>query len=298
VVATTSWFRLANDRYYVPVSVAIPGAFLRVPTAEQLDRKNASLDLLGVVTDEQGRAVGRIRDTMQIPAEQVPALADKQLQYQSGVTLPAGQFKVKVAVRENADGMMGTFEFPIAIPDLKASTLKVSPIVLSTQLRLLRGGPGAGRGAGGRGGPPGAGGAGGRGFQSRRGGGGPMWNENNSVNPLLRGGQEILQSLSHVVTQGQQMYFYFEVYEPALDASGAPKVQASLAFYRGRVKVFETPVVTRTQIDAPDRKAAIFQLQLPAADFKPGLYTCQVNLIDEIGGTFGFPRLAVYVKEK
>ena len=298
VVATTSWFRLANDRYYVPVSVAVPGSFVRVPTAEQLDRKNASLDLLGVVTDEQGRAVGRIRDTMQIPANQTADLADKQLQYQSGVTLPAGHFKVKVAVRENADGLMGTFEFPISIPDLKTERLKVSPIVLSTQLRFTRGGgPGArGGGAAGRGGP--GGGPGGRGFQSQRGGGGPLWNENNSVNPLLRGGQEIVQSLSHVVTQAQRMYFYFEVYDPALDAAGAPNVQASLAFYRGRVKVFETPVVTRTQLDAPDRKAAIFQLQLPAADFKPGLYTCQVNLIDDIAGTFAFPRIAVYVKDK
>jgi VWFA-related protein len=298
VVATTTWFRLANDRYYVPVSVAVPGSFVRVPTAEQLDRKNASLDLLGVVTDEQGRAVGRIRDTMQIPANQTADLADKQLQYQSGVTLPAGHFKVKVAVRENADGMMGTFEFPISIPDLKTTVLKVSPIVLSTQLRFTRGGGPGGRGGPGGPGGGGRGGDGGRGFQSQRGGGGPMWNDNASVNPLLRGGQEIVQSLSHVVTLSQRMYFYFEVYDPALDASGAPKLQASLAFYRGRVKVFETPVVARTQMDAPDRKAVIFQLQLPAADFKPGLYTCQVNLIDEISGTFAFPRIAVYVKEK
>ena len=58
VVATTSWFRLANNRFYVPVSVAVPGSVLRVPTDPKLDQRNASVDLLGVVTDEQGR-VGR-----------------------------------------------------------------------------------------------------------------------------------------------------------------------------------------------------------------------------------------------
>jgi VWFA-related protein len=300
VVATTSWFKLANDRFYVPVSLAVPGSFVRLPTQPGQQQRNASLDVLGVVTDEQGRAVGKIRDTMQIPANQIAAIADKQVQYQSGVTLPAGHFKVKVAVRENADGMMGTFEFPIAIPDLKALPLKVSPIVLSTQLRMTRGGGPGGRGGGPPGGgPPGGGPPGGRGFQSQRGGRGPQWSETGSLNPLLRNGQEIVQSLSHVVTKAQRMYFYFEVYEPALEpGTGAPKLRASLAFYRGRVKVFETPIVERATIDAPDRKAAVFQLQLPATDFRPGLYTCQVNVIDEVSGQFAFPRLAVYVKEK
>jgi VWFA-related protein len=309
VVASTAWFRMNDGRYYVPVSLAVPGSVLRVPTDPKLDRNNASLDLLGVVTDEQGRSVGRIRDTMQIPAVQVAALADKQVQYQSGVTLPAGRFKVKVAVRENADGMMGTFEFPIEIPDLGGLPVKVSPVVLSTQIRSLRGG-GPGRGGRGAGpaGPGGAGGArggrgpagefpggpGGRGFVSQRGGGGAQWGAN-SANPLLRGGQEIVQSLSHVVTSAQQMYFYYEIYEPALEA-GAPRVRTSLTFFRGRVKVFETPIVERTAIDVADRKAIVFQFQLPASELKPGLYTCQVNVIDEVSGRFAFPRLAVYVK--
>lgn len=308
VVASTSWFRISNDRFYVPVSLAVPGSAIHVPTAATLDRKNASLDLLGVVTDEQGRAVGRIRDTMQIPAAQVATLDNRQLQYQSGVTLPAGHFRVKVAVRENAEGTMGTFEFPITIPDLKAVPVKVSPIVVSTQLRFARGGGPGGRGGGPRGGgfggpgggepggfgpPPGVG----RGFVSQRGGG----FDGNAVNPLLRGGQEIVQSLSHVVTHAQQMYFYYEVYDPALAGTGAaaaPRVRTSLAFYRGRVKVFETPVVDHVTMDDADRKAVIFQFQLAGASLKPGLYTCQVNVIDDIAGTFAFPRVAVYVKER
>ena len=92
------------------------------------------------------------------------------------------------------------------------------------------------------------------------------------------------------------MYYYFEVYDPTLDATGAPKLQAFLTFFRGRVKVFETTVVEKTTIDDPARHAAIFQLQLPATDFKPGLYTCQVNIIDDVAGRFAFPRLALYVR--
>jgi hypothetical protein len=303
-VATTSWFRLANGRYYVPVSVAVPGSVVRIPTSERLDRRNASVDLLGVVTDEQGRSVGRIRDTMQIPAAQVATLESRQLQYQSGITLPAGRFKVKVAVRENAEGAMGTFEFPITIPDLAAMPLKVSPVVISTQLRSMRAGGPGGRGGpvpGRVGGPPprggDPGGPTGPGFVSQRGGGGPQWSDANSVNPLLRGGQEIVQSLSHIVTTRQQMYFYYEVYEPALDQAGLPRLRTSLEFYRGRVKVFETPIVDRGAIDDPERKAVVFQFQVPASGLKPGLYTCQVNVVDEVSGRFAFPRTAVYVKD-
>ena len=60
--------------------------------------------------------------------------------------------------------------------------------------------------------------------------------------------------------------------------------------------MFETPVVERTQIDAADRQAAVFQFEVPADSFKPGLYTCQVNIIDEVAGRFAFPRLEMYVR--
>ena len=62
------------------------------------------------------------------------------------------------------------------------------------------------------------------------------------------------------------------------------------------MKVFETPLVERSDLDAPDRRAAVFQFEVPADAFKPGLYTCQVNIIDDVAGRFAFPRLALYVR--
>jgi hypothetical protein len=62
------------------------------------------------------------------------------------------------------------------------------------------------------------------------------------------------------------------------------------------MKVFETPLVERSELDVVDRRAALFQFEVPAASFKPGLYTCQVNIVDDVAGTFTFPRLAVYVR--
>ena len=54
--------------------------------------------------------------------------------YQSGVTLPPGRFSVKAVVRENTTGLMGTFESAIIVPELKKEPMKVSSVVVSTQL--------------------------------------------------------------------------------------------------------------------------------------------------------------------
>jgi hypothetical protein len=164
---------------------------------------------------------------------------------------------VKVVVRENTNGRIGSFEATLSVPELKQAPVKVSSVILSTQLQQ------AGR-------------------------------ERNQ-NPLVRDGMRLVPSVTHVVARDQKLYFYYEVYEPA-EADGGPQLQTSLAFYRGKVKMFETAPVERVAVDAPDRKAALFRLEIPAASFDPGLYTCQINIIDAAAGKFAFPRLALYVR--
>jgi VWFA-related protein len=250
---TAGWFRLAPDRYYVPVALAVPGS--AVPPAK--GQEKVTLDVAGMVRDERNFPVGRIRDTMTVPPVGADGLASRQVLYQTGVALPPGRFSIKIVVRENSTGQMGTFETKIVVPELKQAPVKVSSVVLGTQLQNA-----AGR---------------------------------KTESPLVRNGQELVPNLTHIVGRNQKLYLYYEVYDPAQE-NGSPQVQTSLAFYRGRVKVFETPVVERTRVDAADRHAAIFQFEIPAESFKPGLYTCQVNIIDNVASRFAFPRLDLYVR--
>jgi VWFA-related protein len=256
VLVTSAFFRLAADRYYVPLSLAVPGSAVPIPAEK--DKDKVALDVLGIVLDEQGRPVGRIRETMKLPPGSVGTLTSKQVLYQSAVTLPPGRFSIKVVVRENTSGLMGSFEAPVVVPELKQSPLKVSSVVLSTQRQALANGA-------------------------------------KSDNPLVRNGEQLVPNLTHIVGKDQKMYFYYEVYDPA-STDNAPDVRTSLAFYRGKVKVFETPVVDRARIDEPSRKAAIFQLELPAGSLPPGFYTCQINIIDSIAGKFAFPRLVFLLR--
>jgi VWFA-related protein len=252
VFLSAGWFRLAADRYYVPLSVAIPSDAIRSPAASNAANE---LDVLGAVRDEQGRPVGRIRQTLKLTSDGTA----KQVLYQSGLALPPGRFSAKVVVRDNTSGAVGSFETGVFVPDLRRAPVKVSSVTLSTQLR-------------------------------------PVEARMRSESPLVRDGVEILPSLTHVVDRAQKMYFYYEVYEPDAPAGGTSSVKTSLTFYRGTVKVFETPLVERTGLDAPDRRAAVFQFEVPASGFQPGLYTCQVNIVDDVAGRFAFPRLAVYVR--
>ena len=73
-------------------------------------------------------------------------------------------------------------------------------------------------------------------------------------------------------------------------------VLTSIAFFRGRVRAFETPAVQTVEVNDPDRSTAVFQFDVPAASLTPGIYTCQVNVIDDVAGTFAFPRLHLLVR--
>ena len=126
---TAGWFRLAVDKYYVPVSLVVPGE--AVPPSKE----KVTLDVAGFIRDERGVPVGRIRDTLTVPPASAEGLAAKQVLYQTGVTLPPGRFSVKIVVRENADGQMGTFETRVVVPELKQAPVKVSSLVLGTQLQ-------------------------------------------------------------------------------------------------------------------------------------------------------------------
>jgi hypothetical protein len=71
----------------------------------------------------------------------------------------------------------------------------------------------------------------------------------------------------------------------------------NIEFLQGNAKVYESKQIVANELTAPDRKAVIFQIDLPLQSLKPGFYTCQVNVIDDNAGNFAFPRWPILVKE-
>ncbi len=102
VFVSPAYFRLADTRFYVPLSVVVPGS--DVPFTHATTEDRATLDILGLVLDEARRPVGRIRDTVKLKVEGTTEVRRKTIQYQTSFELPPGSYRVKVAVRENEDG--------------------------------------------------------------------------------------------------------------------------------------------------------------------------------------------------
>src|SRR6185436_8373736 len=165
---STAYFRLADNRYYIPISVVMPG--YQVPLAK-------TIDVLGLVRDDQKRPVGRIRDTMRLAGDGADAIRKKTVQYETGMEMPPGKFHLKIVVRENGDGTFGSYETDIVVPDLKKDQIKLSSIVVGTQLQAVA--------------------------------------KKNDRNPLSRDGRELVPNVTHVVSSGQHLYFYYELYDPA-----------------------------------------------------------------------------------
>ena len=122
------------------------------------------------------------------------------------------------------------------------------------------------------------------------------------VMPLVRDRSEVIPSVTRVFSSGRRLYLYYEVYDPAHDGSKSAArndihLLTSVSFFQGKAKTYETPLVEAKQLNSQNRHAAVFQLEVPLTQLKPGFYTCQVNVIDDAAGKFLFPRLAMMVRQ-
>jgi len=268
------YFKLADGKFYIPISVVVPGSQINAATVK--DKTKATIDFLGQVKDAAGIAVGQVRQTVNLALDANQQVQKKNVQYSTGFTLAPGKYHVKFVVRENQSGNMGSFETDIQVPDMAKMPLKLSSVVMSSQRQVEKG---------------------------------------KTVDPLVRDGEQWVPNVAHVFRQDQHLYFLYEVYSPAKQGAGAAPaasaapaaaaakpdtsapvhVLTSIEFLLGGVKVYETPTVEATAINIPERNAVGFQFDVPLAGLKPGTYVCQVNVIDDAGGSFSFPRMALRV---
>jgi hypothetical protein len=212
------------------------------------------------VKDAQGITVGNVRQTVKLAVDASAEVQRKNIQYSTGFTLAPGRYHLKFVVRENQTGNMGSFETDIQVPDLKKAPLKMSSVVLASQRTPST--------------------------------------EKHSASPLVRDGLEWVPNVAHVFRQDQHLYFLYEVYDPAKDKGvkgEAVKLLTNIEFVNNGTKVYETPLVTAVAVNDAEHNAVVFQFDVPLAQLKPGTYLCQVNVIDDAGGSFMFPRLALKV---
>ncbi len=256
------YFRLDENRFYVPVSLIVPGS--QIPFVKGGDKDKATLDIIGEVIDEVKRPIGNARQTLKLSLDPSLQARQRNIEYTTSFDLPPGKYHLKFVVRENQTGRMGSFEADITLPEMKKMPLKMSSIVLASSRQPSK-----------------------------------------QDTPLVREGQEYVPNISHVFRQDQHLYLLYEVYDPTREkpAENQPKgtkpginLLSSLELIQGSVKVYETAVVQAKATNVNGRDAVSVELDVPLDGLKPGPYVCQLNVVDDAGGSFAFPRFAVLVR--
>ncbi len=279
--AGAAYFRQDDSHYYLAVSLVIPGS--QIPFVTEKEKDNATIDIIGEALGGGKFRVGQLRDTVKLAVESTQQVRRKNVQYNTGFVLAPGSYHLKFVIRENQTGRMGSFETDVQIPDLRKTPLKMSSVVLSS-LRA------------------------------------PITNKKNGANPLVRDQMELVPNITHVFAPDQHLYLQYEVYDAAKGKNPAPaaanaqsgtakdapaakppkdsiRVFTNIEFLQGATKIYESKPVVANEVTAPDRKAVIFQMDLTLQALKPGLYLCQVNVIDDVAGSFSFPRIPLLIRE-
>ncbi len=257
------YFRLDENRFYVPVSLIVPGS--QIPFIKGGDKDKATLDIIGAVIDEVKRPIGRARETVKLNLDPSLQARQKNIQYNTSFNLPPGKYHLKFVVRENQTGRMGSFEADIVLPEMKKAPLKMSSIVLASARQpskqdtpLVRGGQ----------------------------------EYVPNISHVFRQDQH-LYLLYEVYSPARE--------KPADNQPKGTKpginLLSSLELIQGSTKVYETPLVQARAVNVNGRDAVSIELDVPLAELKPGSYVCQLNVIDDAAGSFAFPRFAVLVRE-
>jgi VWFA-related protein len=246
-----NYFRQAKDRYLVPISVKIPGSDIEL--ARKGGAESTRLDFIGEVRNERGMIQGTVRDeiTVKLKGDDSGQLAKKNLSYDAGFILQPGTYTLKFLARENATGKMGTFESKFVVPDITTDQryLPISSVVLGYQRDSL----------------------------SNTIGSAQKDKKLLAANPLVQDGQKLIPSVTRVFRKDQDMFVFLEAYQPA--AEKTQLMVATVSFYRGKVKAFETAPL-KISDGLNKAKAVPVSFSVPLAKLQPGRYTCQVSVLD------------------
>lgn len=276
IAVEIDYFRVARGKYFVPLSVKIPGSALSFHNKGA--KAATELDFAGQISDAHGKTVSAVRDTIPIKIDQATAseVGRKQIQYDTGFTVSPGRYKLRFVARENGEGKTGTFETAFTVPDLgTGNELRLSSVIFSTEEKPVK----------------------------EQIGGANNKKKVLNQDPLIdSNGRKTVPNVTRVFHPGQKFSVYFEVYDPGSPAnmsSDTPvrlaDISASVGLYQGDKKVFESAPVRATRLSTRGDGIVPVRIEAALPALKPGKYTCQVNVIDEFGKKFAFPRTALAI---
>ena len=176
------YFRLDANRYYMPVSLVVPGSQIPFVKGGDKDKSHARHHRRRHRRSQAARGPrARHREAQ---SRRLARGAAEEYPVHHQLQPAARQVQIKFVVRENETGRMGSFIAEVTLPDLKKAPLKMSSILLASQRE-------------------------------------PSKKPGKEIDPLVRNGQEYVPNISHVFRQDQHLYLLYEIYDPAHEKEAA-----------------------------------------------------------------------------
>jgi VWFA-related protein len=253
-----NWFRKGGE-WLVPVAVKIPGT--EIPLRKKgSTEETTTFDFLGEVRNTKGVQVSLLRDSikMRLREEQAGKLKAQNLLYETAFRLAPGSYRLKMLVRENETGKLGTFERVFQVPQYAAADLSRSSLVLTAQKE-----------------PASAAAIASAGKTSKK---------TDEGHPLIVGDKRLVPSVTHVFRRTQTLSALVEVYEQP-----ASSIAATLSLFNPEGK---------RVLESASARAASGRLliETPLRSLAPGRYVAQLNVVDFTGRKFAFPRGTLTVR--
>jgi VWFA-related protein len=296
IATEINYFQLNRAEYFVPVMIKIPGRELAL--AKKRGAEQTVIDFIGEIKDVYGgTTVTNIRDhvTATLANDTAEQLARRPIEYSSGYTLLPGKYTIKVLARDDVTGRMGTFQTAFTIPNLNKETKQVpiSSVVLSSER-----------------------------FTAKQ----AIYNvtkekdqaKQEAANPLVQNGQQLIPSVTRVFSRSRTLFVYLQGYVPSQTsaqmvptvsgskAANAPVAAAGagpstepliayLALYHDQSKVFESEPLESTPSATSRVGVTPINFAIDLSKLQPGMYRCQVTVLDPAGGKETFWQAPIQV---
>ena len=251
------FFYTSSNTARVNVAMEIPAEALDFE--KQKGKQHSEMNVLGIVTDQQGAVAARFSDNVKLDFEnkkEVEQFQEKPLHYQTQFDIAAGQYNLKVVFSSGGESF-GKLESPLNIDAYDKSKFGISAVALSHELHKV---------------------------------------SDLDVNldaalledhtPLIAQGMEIVPTGSHAFGKSGMAVAYLEVYEPLLQQENKDlKVGIDLKLVdkkSGQPKL-DTGFITLAPYIKAGNPMIPVGMRLPIDKLEPGSYRAEFQAKDTAG---------------
>jgi len=239
---------MVPERAVVPLSVEVENRHLRYE--QKGGNYQARLNVYILIEALDGRIVAEFDDdtVSAYTTDTFDTRLTEKTVYQRFVLLPAGRYKLSLAVKDTVSGQVTVREQSLHIPALPAGELALSGLILARTVL-------------------------------------PATAKDDPANPFLIGAFKVIPNVSSTYRADERLAVYGQIYRPALAGdSQRPQLSVRFEIRQGEAVrlTVEDPAGRSIKLDGPDRY--VFMRGLPLAELAPGRYELRVTVDDAVGG--------------